>query len=172
TRPLGRTLNVQRVRLACGCRAPPCSWTLLIALTRAFLRHSPRTLGGGRSPLPNLPPGRSASRRTATGWAPCVRGELSGACASRRSSRVLQIARDVFERSAGLWSFAQSRVRHHRQKRDAVRAWSLDLGALCQGEPCDLRLGDWPEAGRAAPGPRARVGRRERGISAARTSPS
>src|SRR6266540_2588180 len=24
--------NVQRVRLACGRRAPPCSWTLLIAL--------------------------------------------------------------------------------------------------------------------------------------------
>src|SRR5207247_1157868 len=26
--------NVQGVRLACGPRAPPCSWTLLIALTR------------------------------------------------------------------------------------------------------------------------------------------
>src|SRR6266536_4449255 len=29
---LGRTLNVRRVRLACGPRAPPCSWTLLTAL--------------------------------------------------------------------------------------------------------------------------------------------
>src|SRR5207249_5591470 len=29
---LGRALNVQRVRLARGRRAPPCSWTLLIAL--------------------------------------------------------------------------------------------------------------------------------------------
>src|SRR6266852_5183227 len=38
---LGRTLNVQEVRLACGRRAPPCSWTLLIALARAFLRQAP-----------------------------------------------------------------------------------------------------------------------------------
>src|SRR6266542_5033111 len=29
---LGRTLNVQGVRLACGRRAPPRPWTLLIAL--------------------------------------------------------------------------------------------------------------------------------------------
>jgi len=36
--------NVQRVRLACGRRAPPCSWTLLIALARAFLRQAPRSL--------------------------------------------------------------------------------------------------------------------------------
>src|SRR6266705_4551567 len=34
--------NVQGVRLACGPRAPPCSWTLLIALARAFLRQAPR----------------------------------------------------------------------------------------------------------------------------------
>src|SRR5213593_470659 len=33
--------NVQRVRLACGRRAPPCSWTLLTALNRAFLRRAP-----------------------------------------------------------------------------------------------------------------------------------
>src|SRR5437870_13899658 len=33
---LGCTLNVQRVRLACTLRAPPCSWTLLIALARVF----------------------------------------------------------------------------------------------------------------------------------------
>src|SRR6266852_3728709 len=39
---LGRTLNVQGVRLACGPRAPPCRWTLLIALVRAFLRQAPR----------------------------------------------------------------------------------------------------------------------------------
>src|SRR6266540_953374 len=40
--------NVQRVRLACGRRVPPCSWTLLIALARAFLR------GGGAKPPPGL----------------------------------------------------------------------------------------------------------------------
>src|SRR5712692_4905934 len=34
--------NVQGVRLACGPRAPPCSWTLLIALAGAFLRQAPR----------------------------------------------------------------------------------------------------------------------------------
>ncbi|PYO56528.1 MAG: hypothetical protein DMD83_13985 [Candidatus Rokuibacteriota bacterium] len=45
---LGRTLNVQRVRLACGPRAPPCSWTLLIALARAFLRQAPSPCGSGR----------------------------------------------------------------------------------------------------------------------------
>src|SRR5437867_4968679 len=39
--------NVQGVRLACGPRAPPCSWTFLIALARAFLRQAPsRRLGG------------------------------------------------------------------------------------------------------------------------------
>src|SRR6266404_7318740 len=32
--------NVQRVRLACGPRAPPCSWTLLIALATVFLRQA------------------------------------------------------------------------------------------------------------------------------------
>src|SRR6185295_18014725 len=37
---LDRTLNVQRVRLACGHRAPPRSWTLLIALAE-FLRRAP-----------------------------------------------------------------------------------------------------------------------------------
>src|SRR5437899_568370 len=40
----GRTLNVQRVRLACGPQAPPCSWTLLIALATAFLRQAPSWL--------------------------------------------------------------------------------------------------------------------------------
>src|SRR6266498_186245 len=38
--------NVQRVRLACGPRAPPCSWTLLIALARAFLRGRGRQRSG------------------------------------------------------------------------------------------------------------------------------
>ena len=37
---LDRTLNVQRVRLACGLRAPPRIWTLLIALA-GFLRQAP-----------------------------------------------------------------------------------------------------------------------------------
>ncbi len=38
--------NVQGVRLACGPRAPPCSWTLLIALARAFLRQARWSKGG------------------------------------------------------------------------------------------------------------------------------
>src|SRR6266511_485004 len=37
---LDRTLNVQRVRLACSHRAPPRSWTLLIALAE-LLRQAP-----------------------------------------------------------------------------------------------------------------------------------
>src|SRR5881628_1308095 len=41
--------NVQGVRLACGPRAPPCSWTLLIALARAFLRQAPRARRGCES---------------------------------------------------------------------------------------------------------------------------
>src|SRR2546422_8740566 len=60
--------NVQGVRLACGRRAPPCSWTLLIALARAFLRQAPRKLGGATpppsllsaSPPPAWPPRSSA----------------------------------------------------------------------------------------------------------------
>src|SRR5207245_11191264 len=39
--------NVQRVRLACGPRAPPCSWTLLIALAGAFLRQALSRTGSG-----------------------------------------------------------------------------------------------------------------------------
>src|SRR5439155_10126421 len=36
---LGRTLNVQEVRLACGLPAPPRSWTLLVArVPRRWLR--------------------------------------------------------------------------------------------------------------------------------------
>src|SRR5881275_1501867 len=54
---LGRTLNVQRVRLACDLRAPPCSWTLLIALVRAPLDGRLEHSEGGSAPLPNLPPG-------------------------------------------------------------------------------------------------------------------
>src|SRR5881296_2217864 len=38
---------------------------------------------GPRRPPPRPPPGRSASRRTATGWAPCVRAIWS----LRRQSR-------------------------------------------------------------------------------------
>src|SRR6266545_7876631 len=46
---LDRTLDVQRVRLACGHRAPPRSWTLLFPLA-AFLRQarcSNRSMRGG-----------------------------------------------------------------------------------------------------------------------------
>ena len=53
---LDRTLNVQRVppRVACH-RAPPRSWTLLIALA-GFLRQAPRNLRKGLAPLPIPPP--------------------------------------------------------------------------------------------------------------------
>src|SRR6266508_2691012 len=40
---LGRTLNVQRVRLACGPRAPPCIWTFLSSL-RVFPHPTSRLL--------------------------------------------------------------------------------------------------------------------------------
>src|SRR6266498_6168457 len=46
--------NVQRVRLACGRRAPPCSWTLLIALARAFLRQASSPAGRGRRRFTSL----------------------------------------------------------------------------------------------------------------------
>src|SRR6266498_5096518 len=53
--------NVQRVRLACGRRAPPCGWTLLIALARALLQQAPRAVERERSPDPL----RRARRRPA-----------------------------------------------------------------------------------------------------------
>src|SRR5947208_17163469 len=53
--------NVQRVRLARGRRAPPCSWTLLIALARALLQQAPRAAERERSPDPL----RRARRRPA-----------------------------------------------------------------------------------------------------------
>src|SRR6266536_4052015 len=46
-----------------------------------------RALGGGLRPPSEPPPGRSASRRTATGWAPCVRGEPSRGCAGKAGAR-------------------------------------------------------------------------------------
>src|SRR6266511_3152729 len=67
--------NVQGVRLACGCRAPPCSWTLLIALARAFLRQAPRPASTVRigvvkhdAPLPprSVVSGDSSLRPTVT----------------------------------------------------------------------------------------------------------
>src|SRR5207249_9513299 len=45
---LGCTLNVQGVRLACSLRAPPCSWTLLIALARACLGQAAKHEAGRR----------------------------------------------------------------------------------------------------------------------------
>src|SRR5437867_6949156 len=44
------------------------------------------------SPLNSLNSGRRASRRTATGWAPCVRGERSGDGAGEAGARVTIIA--------------------------------------------------------------------------------
>src|SRR5207247_6485561 len=62
---LGRTLNVQRVRLACGPRAPPCSWTLLIALARAVLRQAPRA-GAEKGPSQTRK-GQALERRSVLG---------------------------------------------------------------------------------------------------------
>src|SRR2546426_12023197 len=55
---LGCTLNVQGVRLACSSRAPPCSWTLLIALARALLAGDESGRRGGEQGVR----GRSHSR--------------------------------------------------------------------------------------------------------------
>ena len=49
---LDRPLNVQRVRLAGGHRAPPRSWTLLIALAWVFadrLLRAAKGSGGARA---------------------------------------------------------------------------------------------------------------------------
>src|SRR5213593_2572898 len=55
--------NVQRVRLACGRRAPPCSWTLLIALARAFVRHAPTSRATPLHPDQLPTPFRDQARR-------------------------------------------------------------------------------------------------------------
>src|SRR5258705_5042468 len=70
---LDRPLNVQRVRLACGHRAPPRSWTLLIALAR-FLRQAP---SGGASTWRPPPPGHSEAPRRSRG-APRLRAASTG----------------------------------------------------------------------------------------------
>src|SRR6266542_5806451 len=41
----------------------------------------------GFASLPNLPPGRSGSRRTSRGWGPAVRGEQPGDCAGKVGAR-------------------------------------------------------------------------------------
>src|SRR5713101_3638067 len=104
---LGRTLNVQGVRLACGPRAPPCSWTLLIALARPFLRQAPRTLGGGLHP-PSEPPPR---KQCEPGLGP--RRPRRASRSLRRQSRRSQASRrEVFSdsplanrrRNAAMWN--------------------------------------------------------------------
>src|SRR6266540_2289119 len=64
-------LRVERTEspLACGPRAPPCSWTLLIALARAFLRQAP-SRGPGR---PSGRRGRRGPGRRRTGDRPAPR---------------------------------------------------------------------------------------------------
>src|SRR5205823_8412523 len=57
------------------------------------LRHAEESSEGGFAPLPTPPRGRGASRRTTTGWAPCVRGEhlevaLAKPALERRTVRV------------------------------------------------------------------------------------
>src|SRR5882724_10424824 len=111
--------NVQGVRLACGPRAPPCSWTLLIALARAFLRQAPRrylvgsalaTGGGGSSGS------SAASRSPSDGWV--FRSPLScsfglgvtpsmvrSASASVRRGAPYPMARRI---STAFWSAASS----------------------------------------------------------------
>src|SRR5439155_12018824 len=55
---------------------------------------------GASPPFRNLPPGRSASRRTATGWAPCVRGEQSRSASRRTATGWAPCVRGEQSRSA------------------------------------------------------------------------
>src|SRR5439155_17413282 len=61
---LGCTLNVQRVRLACSHRAPPCRWTLLAVLgpPRGAQRRRwrPRLHGQRTEGTPRAPPSGAA----------------------------------------------------------------------------------------------------------------
>jgi hypothetical protein len=59
---LGRTLNVERLRLACGCRAPPRIWTFLSILP--LVRSA---LGACRS-----------NRRSSAGFAGAIGFRFSG----------------------------------------------------------------------------------------------
>src|SRR5207247_1861783 len=67
-------------------------------LPRAHAAGFPPALdrGGGLRPPSEPPPKRRASRRTATGWAPCVRGEQSGRCAGEAGARTASITLNVF----------------------------------------------------------------------------
>src|SRR5205823_9877120 len=72
---LGCTLDVQGVRLACSLRAPPRSWTRLLALGRRFADGLPardRALSRERSPsrVAVAPAGRRASRPRRSAPAP------------------------------------------------------------------------------------------------------
>src|SRR5438552_693894 len=61
---------------------------------------------GARRPFRNLPPGRCASRRTATGWAPCVRGEHPEMAPAKPA---LVIWRDLNSSSRGFELFTHSK---------------------------------------------------------------
>src|SRR5206468_5399776 len=81
-RPNSREAATAPSTTTAGPKSPP------IASTAILMRGRPA--GGqlvrkrSRRPPPRLLPGRrSASRRTAVGWAPRVRGEQSGACAGK-----------------------------------------------------------------------------------------
>src|SRR5213593_1620205 len=108
---LGRTLNVQGVRLACGPRAPPCSWTLLIALARPFLRQAPRTLGGGRRPPSEPPPRKQCEPQDIAGLGP-RRPRRASRSLRRQTRRSKASMREVFSdspsgnrrRNAAMWN--------------------------------------------------------------------
>src|SRR5213592_779209 len=55
--------NVQGVRLACGPRAPPCSWTLLIALAKGFRRQAARSAMAITPPMDAIEVVAEAPRR-------------------------------------------------------------------------------------------------------------
>ncbi len=95
-----------------SCEAAPEGRTRGVLSVRSARR-------GASPPFRNLPPGRSASRRTATGWAPCVRGEQSevapakpalgsGTLTRRGTSTGSEIARHGVECSASSAGFARA----------------------------------------------------------------
>ena len=87
------------------------------------IAHDAQSLGnseGGSAPLPNLPPGRSASRRTAVGWAPRVRGEQSKGCAGKAGARTRRCHHASFLRQA----MGTRNTGRPRQQRCAARTFS------------------------------------------------
>src|SRR6266536_6710257 len=61
---------------------------------------------GASPPCRSLPPRCSASRRTAAGWAPRVRGEQSEACAGKAGARTSVTSRELSPRVGAMISTA------------------------------------------------------------------